>query len=153
MAKVVRLGNFGSALLAATLATGAVPALADSAHATLDAAGTRAVFTGMARVTCFNDGNGNAATLVARIRDNSDSIHGLMVNLQLIKASTALSISDEISGDAAYSDYISLPGGNGEYLMLVNKTAAGRRNFDLEWHCMTADNVHTGTDISLLQFK
>lgn len=140
-------------VLALTLSSGAASALADSARATLDAAGTRATFTGLARVTCFNDGNGNAAMLVARVRDNSPSIHGLMVNMQLVKGGAALSISDEISGDAAYSDYISLPGGNGEYILMVNKTAAGPRNFDIEWHCLAAGNVHTGTDISLQQFK
>jgi hypothetical protein len=149
----VRPHPLTTTLLIAALATGALPAFADSARATLDPAGNRATFTGMARITCFNDGNGNAASLVARIRDNSDSIHGLMVSLQLVKDRAALSISDEISGDAAYSDYIALPGGNGEYLMLVNKTAAGPRSFDLEWHCLTATNAHTGTDITLQQFK
>ena len=37
--------------------------------------------------------------------------------------------------------------------MMVNKTAAGPRNFDVEWHCMTADNVHTGTHGVVLQFQ
>lgn len=137
-----------SALAAVTL-----PAFADSTRATLDPAGNRATFTGLARVTCFDDGNGNAASLVARVRDNSESIHGLMVNVQIVKGSMALSISDEISGDAGYSDYISLPGGNGEYIMMVNKTAAGPRDFDIEWHCWTATGAHTGTDITVQQFN
>ncbi len=128
-------------------------AFADSARATMDAAGNRAVFTGLARVTCFDDGNGPAAVLTARVRDNSEPLHGLMVSLQLLKGTMALSISDEVSGDALYSEYIALPGGNGTYTMMLNKTAAGVRSFDLEWHCMTAGNVHTGTDIILDQFK
>ena len=132
---------------------GAMPVAADSARATMDANGTKATFTGLARVTCFDDGNGPAAMLVARIRDNSPAIHGLIVNVQLVKGGTALSISDEISGDASYSDYIALPGGNGEYIMMVNKTAAGARHFDLEWHCYTSTNAHTGTDITLQQFQ
>lgn len=132
---------------------GAMPAAADSARATMDASGAKATFTGLARVTCFDDGNGPAAMLVARIRDNSPAIHGLMVNVQLVKGGTALSISDEISGDRSYSDYIALPGGNGEYIMMVNKTAAGARHFDLEWHCYTFTNAHTGTDITLQQFQ
>lgn len=138
---------------AATLAAAAAPALAHSVSATMDASGTRATFTGMARVTCFNDGSGNAAMLLARIRDNSAAVPGLLVNLQLVKGSAAISISDTSPGDANYSDYISLPGGNGEYVMLVNKTAAGARTFDLEWHCVAADNAHTGTDTSVLQFQ
>ncbi len=53
----------------------------------------------------------------------------------------------------SYSDYIALPGGNGEYIMMVNKTSAGARNFDLEWHCYTATNAHTGTDVTVQQFQ
>jgi hypothetical protein len=150
MAGMTLLKVLKTSILAATLVATVAPALADSARATL---GNSATFTGLARVTCFNDGNGPAAMLVARVRDNSEAIHGLMVNIQLVKGAAALSISDEISGDAAFSDYIALPGGNGEYIMMVNKTAAGQRNFDIEWHCMTAGNLHTGTDISLQQFN
>lgn len=143
--KVLALGGLLAAL--------AAPALGHTARATLDADGTKASFTALARVTCFNDGNGNAALLMARVRDNSAPIHGLMVNVQIVKGNAALSISDEISGDASYSDYIALPGGNGEYVMMVNKTAAGPRDFDIEWHCVTAGNAHTGTDIAVLQFQ
>jgi hypothetical protein len=137
---------------AALLAVGAAPAFADNVRATLDAAGTKATFTGLAQVTCFNE-HGPPAMLVARIRDNSDAFHGQMVNVQIVKVPNAVSISDEISADASFSDYISLPGGSGVYLLMVNKTATGPRNFDLEWHCMTADGVHTGTEIRVLQFQ
>ncbi|MGV3590487.1 MAG: hypothetical protein ACO1PZ_02285 [Gammaproteobacteria bacterium] len=150
MAKMTRL-VLAALMLACTLA--AVPALAHSVRATMDPGGTSATFTGLARVTCFDDGSGPAAMLVARIRDNSPAVPGLMISVQLIKGDAALSISDPTSGDAGYSDYIALPGGNGEYIMMVNKTAAGARNFDLEWHCYTAGNAHTGTDITLQQFQ
>jgi len=152
MAKV-NLHKLACHALVAVLGAGAAQIFAHSARATLDPAGTRATFTGLARVTCFDDGSGPAAMLIARVRDNSEPIHGLMVNVQLVKGSAALSISDELSGDVGYSEYIALPGGNGEYIMMVNKTAAGPRNFDIEWHCMTAGNAHTGTDISVLQFR
>ena len=142
-----------STIVLTMLAAAAAPAFAHSMRATMDPLGTRATFTGLGRVTCFDDGNGPAALLLARVRDNSESIHGLMISMQIVKDSAAISISDEISGDAGYSDYISLPGGNGEYIMMVNKTAAGPRNFDVEWHCMTADNVHTGTHGVVLQFQ
>ena len=131
----------------------AMPASAHSVSATMDPAGISATFTGFARVTCFDDGNGAPVSLIARIRDNSASISGLMVNLQIIKGAAALNITDPVSADSSYSDYIALPGGNGEYLMMVNKTGAGARNFDLEWHCMTAANAHTGTDIAVQQFQ
>lgn len=141
-----------AAILTAALCAGTAPALAHTAHAVLDAAGTRATFTGLVRVTCLN-GSPAPAMLVARIRDNSDAIHGLMVNLQLVKGASALSISDEISGDAGYSNYISLPGGPGEYIMMVDKTAAGARDFDIEWHCIAADGSHTETDTTVQQFQ
>jgi hypothetical protein len=148
----VRLYKLKAALLIATLAIGAPPVFAHTARSVLDAAGNRATFTGLARVTCLA-GSPNPTMLVARIRDNSDSIHGLMVNLQLLKGNTALNISDEISGDAAYSSYIALTGGPGEYVMMINKTAAGVRDFDIEWHCIAGDGAHTETDTAVLQFQ
>lgn len=140
-------------LAALVCASIAAPASAHSVRGTMDAAGNSPSFTGLARVTCFDDGNGPAAFLMARIRDTSPAVPGLLVSLQLVKAGAALSISDTTSGDEHYSDYIALPGGKGEYIMMVNKTAAGARSFDLEWHCVTADNVHTGTDIKFQQFQ
>jgi hypothetical protein len=144
--KAMKTVLFVAALAACT------PAFSHTARSVLDSAGDRATFTGLARVTCLN-GNPAPTMLVARVRDNSDSIHGLMVNLQLLKGSSALNISDEISGDAGYSSYIALPGGPGEYVMMVNKTAAGKRDFDVEWHCIAADGSHTETDTTVLQFK
>jgi len=126
---------------------------AHSAKAVLDPGGDKATFTGLARVTCFDDGSGPAAYLMARVRDNSPPVAGLLVNLQLLKGSQAISISDTVSGDAQYSDFAALPGGNGVYTMLLNKTRAGARSFELEWHCMTAADLHTGTDIILDQYQ
>jgi hypothetical protein len=137
-------------LAAVCLSTGA---LAHSTRAVMDAPGTSATFTGLGRVTCFDDGSGPAALLMARVRDNSAPVAGLLINLQLLKGTMALNISDTVSGDANYSGYIALPGGNGTYTVMVNKTAAGARDFDIEWHCMTAGNQHTGTDIIVDQFQ
>jgi len=135
------------------LALTPLPVGAHSAKAVMDAPGNSATFTGLARVTCFDDGSGPAAQLLARVRDNSPAIPGLLISLQLLKGTMALSITDTVSGDATYSDYIALPGGNGVYTLLLNKTAAGNRSFDIEWHCMTAGSLHTGTDIIVDQFK
>ena len=128
-------------------------ASAHSARAVLDAAGTNANFTALARVTCFNDGSGNTSYLTARVRDNSAPVTGLFINLQLVKGAMAISATDSISGDASYSDSIALPGGNGVYTMMLNKTLAGARSFDIEWHCVAADGAHTGTEIILDQYK
>lgn len=127
-----------------------------SAHgggATLDPAGNKATFTALARVTCFDDGNGPADQLIARIRDNSAPIPGMFVSLQVLKGSKAISITDTTSGDAEFSPFVTLQAGNGVYFMMVDKTMAGARNFEAEWHCNTATGVHTGTDIVVDQFE
>jgi len=125
-------------------------ASAASAHggsAQFDPAGNSDSFTGLARITCSDDGNGPASQLIARIRDNSAPVEGLFLSMQLLKGSKATSVTDITPGDADYSAYAVLAGGNGTYYLILNHTMAGVRDFDLEWHCLTIDNVHTGTDI------
>jgi hypothetical protein len=125
---------------------------AHTAGATLDPGNNIRSFTGMAFVTCFDDGNGPADNLVARIRDNSAPVPGLMVNLQIFKGNKSNSITDTVSGDADFSPFITLQNGPGVYWILVNKTDIGARQFDVEWHCNTSTGVHTGTDIGVTQF-
>ncbi len=132
---------------------GSMQAHAHSGSATMDEAGSKASFTAMARITCFDDGAGPAQFLVARVRDNSPAVAGLLVNLQLIKGTRATSVTDPVSGDADYSPFATLGGGNGTYTLLITKTKAGARAFDLEWHCLTAGNEHTGTDVIVDQFE
>ncbi len=125
---------------------------AHTAGATLDPSNSIRNFTGMAFVTCFDDGNGPADNLIARIRDNSQPVPGLLVNLQIFKNNQSNSISDTVSGDADFSPFITLRGGTGTYWIMVNKTDIGARQFDVEWHCNTSQGVHTGTDIVVTQF-
>lgn len=91
--------------------------------------------------------------MLARIRDNSPPVCGLLVNLQIYKGNRAISITDTISGDAEFSPFVSLQGGDGVYYVMVNKTNVGQRVFDLEWHCTAASGSHTATDIGILQFE
>lgn len=150
-----RLLARNSALLSLGLC-GALLSLDASAHgggAVMDAVGNKASFTALASITCFDDGSGPTSYLMARVRDNSAPLAGMVVSLQLLKGSRATSVSDTVSGDANYSAFVSLPGGNGVYSLLLNKSLAGARSFDLEWHCMTAGDVHTGTDIIVNQFE
>lgn len=137
--------------IAASLVT--CTSLGHTTRATMDAAGNSATFTGLARVSCFDDGNGPAVQLMARVRDNSAPVNGLLLSLQVLKGTSAISISDAGSGDANYSNYIALAGGNGTYTMMLNKTGPGARNFDIEWHCVTATGAHTGTGITVDQFQ
>jgi hypothetical protein len=126
---------------------------AHDAGATMDPNGNVANFTGYALVTCFNDGNGDADHLTASIKDSSPQQDNLLVNLQIIKGSHANSTTDPVSGDGNSSPAVSVHGGNGVYFLLVNKTAAGARSFLVSYHCMTASEVHTGTDIVVQQFE
>lgn len=126
---------------------------AHDAGATMDPGGSVPSFTGYALVTCFDDGNGSADHLVASIRDTSPPQANLLVNLQIIKGNRAISTTDPVSGDTNASPEVSVQGGNGVYLLLVNKTGAGARSFLVSYHCMTANNVHTGTDINVQQFE
>lgn len=120
--------------------------------AVLDHDGISRTFTGVATVSCVNEGGVVTEKLVAKIRDNSPPVPGLLVNLHLFKGNKAVGISDTISGDADYSPPIELHGGPGTYVMIVSKTDEGERSFDLEWHCEAADGTHTGTEIGVTQF-
>jgi len=125
---------------------------AHTAGATLDAGNNTRSFTGVAFVTCINDGNGEADNMIARIRDNSAPVPGLMVNLQIFKGNKSNTITDTVSGDAEFSPFITLQGGPGTYWIMVSKTDVGARQFDLEYHCNTRTGVHTGTEIGVSQF-
>lgn len=126
---------------------------AHGGSATLDYEGTSRIFTGLARVTCTSTDNEPTDHLLARIKDKSAPVPGLLVNLQIYKGQRAVSITDTVSGDAEYSPFVSLKGGNGVYYIMVNKTDAGERSFDLEWHCTAASGSHTETEIGVLQFE
>ena len=126
---------------------------AHDAAATMDPVGNSATFTGYGFVTCYDDDNGPADKLVASVQDLSPPVPGLLVNLQILKGNRAASVTDPVSGDGKSSPEITVRGGNGVYQIMVNKTAVGARNFSIQYHCMTANNVHTGTDIGVYQFE
>jgi hypothetical protein len=128
-------------------------ALAHSGGATIDSAGNNPRATDLAAVTCFDDGGGAPHHLTAQVKDMSAPVSGLLLSLHLFKGNQMTSITDTVSGDRFYSPTISLNRGAGVYYMSVTKTKAGRRSFDIIWHCMTSGNQHTGTDIQVLQFQ
>lgn len=109
--------------------------------------------TDMADVICGDDGHGPAGFLLVQVRDDSPPVPGLMVNAQVIKGNQAANVTDQVSGDAQYSEPIVLEGGDGVYRMLVNKTGPGPRVFSLIYHCMTQEGVHTGTEIVVRQVQ
>jgi len=127
-------------------------ASAHTAGAVMDPAGNKASFTALALVTCFDDGNGPADHIIARVRDNSPAVPSLLVSLQILKGGRAINVTDATSGDAGFSNFAVLHGGAGAYQLMANKTAAGARDFEVEFHCNAADGTHTGTDTLIQQF-
>ncbi|MBK7491078.1 MAG: hypothetical protein KBF68_12000 [Nitrosomonas sp.] len=125
---------------------------AHEAGATMDPNGTVASFTGYALVTCIDD-IGVTDRLVASIKDTSPPQDKLLVSLQIIKGSRAASTTDPVSGDGNFSPEARVQGGSGVYQILVNKTIAGARSFIVSYHCMTASNEHTATEITVKQFE
>lgn len=121
----------------------------------IDPVGNVPSFTAVAMVSCYNDGNGDADYLMASIRDlpSNPAVEGMFVNMSLFKGSKAISTTDVIPGDDNPSPSIKLNGGNGVYFMIVSKTKAGTRNVFVDYHCMTANNVHTGTDVALSHYE
>lgn len=126
---------------------------AHSGGGTMGKNGTNPSATAVAFVTCFDDGNGVPDHLIANIKDMSEPVPGLLLSLQIVKGGQATNVTDPVSGDADPSPFGVLYGGPGVYTMLANTTAAGARKLSVTWHCETADDIHTGTQISVKQFQ
>lgn len=121
----------------------------------IDPTGDVPSFTAVALVTCFDDGNGPADYLMANIKDHpaNPPVEGMFVNLILFKAGQAVSTTDIVPGDNNPSPLVSLRGGANVYYMIASKTRAGVRDIAVEYHCMTADHMHTGTDLRLEYYQ
>jgi hypothetical protein len=128
-------------------------AMAHSGGGTLDPAGNNPSATDLAAVTCFDDGNGAPAYLLGQIKDMSPPVPGLLLSFHIYKGNQMTTSTDTVSGDANYSQEVRLNGGPGVYYISATKTSAGARIFDVIWHCETGNDIHTGTDISVLQFQ
>jgi hypothetical protein len=91
----------------------------------------------------------------AQVRDKSDPVPGLMVNLHIVKGAQMKTIADTVSGDTgegSYTPFIKIDGGPGAYYMAVTTTTAGIRVFDLNYHCKANDGSHAETgDPQILQ--
>ncbi len=140
-----------SAYVFGSLLIGCSPLL--HAHSASAVLGGDASNSALAHITCLNDGTGEPAALISQIKDMSQPEDGLLLSVQLLKGTQVINSTDSVSGDANYSPLVQLDGGSGVYSLMLTKTAAGDRLFDLVWHCMTADGLHTGTDIIVRQYR
>ncbi|WP_022950090.1 hypothetical protein [Methylohalobius crimeensis] len=138
--------------LTGVVALFAATAQAHTGGTVLDPGGANPHATDMADISCSSSDNlPPTAKLFARVKDQSPPEAGLLVNMQIIKGRQAISVTDEFSGDGEFSAPVELFGGSGTYTMLVDKTGLGPRSFEVEWHCMSENNIHTGTDITIRQ--
>ncbi len=123
-----------------------------SAHDINEALGTAAAATDMYQITCFDDGGGGGASeyLKLEIR-GSANVGGLKVSAQVFKDGTAFNTTDATSGHPGYSPGITFKGGDGSYILTVDKSAAGAAIYDVVYHCESRTGSHTGTITNTLQ--
>lgn len=124
-----------------------------NAHDAGAAMGESASFTGYALVTCANEGSNPTDYLEISVQDTSPPVPGLLVNMQVIKGDRAANTTDIVSGDSQFSPAVRVHGGNGNYQILVNKTGQGPRSFIVSYHCKTATDSHSDTEILVKQFE
>lgn len=103
-------------------------------------------------ISCSNDGNGPAAYLKVQLQATPAT------HLQIQKNQQSISVTGVSNAHGKFSKYISLwpvkPGtidndGNGDYLVLVDKSKAPATVYSFNYHCKTANGGHTGTDITI----
>ncbi|MBL8498075.1 hypothetical protein ABF87_01625 [Nitrosomonas sp. JL21] len=114
----------------------------------MDVNSDNAGFIGYAVVNCSNLVGTDIATdyFVAQVEDLSPPQDNLFLSVQVIKDRLAANATDPVSGDGEPGPEARVYGGNGNYLVLVNKTAAGMRTFNFTYHCKAiANDVHTET--------
>lgn len=99
------------------------------------------------QVTCSDDGTGAPAYLLIAVRDNTAGTSVLSATIQ--KGLLSRQTTDVTGANTTYSPMISLYGNAGIYNVIVSKNLYPTRNYDMQYHCMTANNLHTGTSIAL----
>ncbi|MCF8006110.1 MAG: hypothetical protein K9K84_01765 [Methylovulum sp.] len=99
------------------------------------------------QIHCFDDGAGANGYLEAELRDETP-IAAPLISMQISVGERVYNTTDAKDADAAYSPSLQVAGNADEYyLITINKTAAGKENYAVSYHCLTAENQHTGTEI------
>ncbi len=121
------------------------------AHSLSGALGSSPRATDLYQVTCFaEDGGPVTGHLRVSVRDNAP-VKRPQVSVQILKGLLATNTTDARDGNLAYSRPVTIDGGDGVYQMLVNKSGRGAETYTIEYHCISPDGVHTGTDAAQLQ--
>lgn len=135
-----------AALLVATGHAGLVSAH-DSGTRSL---GTAIGATDLYQVNCSDDGTGNADHLFFQLQDLAP-VAAPVISAQVLKYPRAANTTDQVDGNAALSPTIKLKGGNGTYFIIVDKSKAGGELYKFNYHCETAGNGETGTELLVIQ--
>ena len=138
------------AVLAAALIVAGAYAGSTAAHTQYGALGKPATATDIYQATCLDDGNGTPHHLVIQVID-LPPVKPPQVSVQASKGGVSVTTTDKKDGDSVYSPAATLNGGAGAYTLKVYKSAAGSEVYTFVFHCVTSANVHTGTDISVIQ--
>ncbi|MEC4748391.1 hypothetical protein [Methylomicrobium sp. Wu6] len=107
--------------------------------------------TDVYQVSCFDDGGGKPYQLFFEIKSVIPA--SPPVSAQVINDDLAMSTTDRVGGDENYSPELQVvkPGNNDTYTIVIDKSAAGKASYSLEYHCQDSHGNHTGTDILPLQ--
>ena len=122
-----------------------------AAHDITGTLGKAAGATDYYQVECSDDGAGPADRLIVKIKDLAP-VATPLISVQVTKGAIAKNTTDIIDGNATYSPALTVNGGNGSYYLIVDKTAAKAEVYNLQIHCETSGDQHTGTsEPALLQ--
>ncbi len=104
------------------------------------------------RIECFDNGNGATDHMSMRVRDGRNVSSGSILSVQTVKGRLAYNATDNgPEGDTRYSPTIEIRGGDGVYLVLVNKSRGAADDYDLEYHCTGRSGRHTGVRTLVVQ--
>lgn len=130
----------------------ATPAGLAFAHTQNGSLGAAAAATDYYLVSCSDDGNGPAGSLL--VQASNVSAGAPIVAVVVNKGTLATSSSDPVNADQNYGPLVWVNGGDGAYNVFVFKSQSGVANYTMEFHCMTGPDgggLHTGTTIIVRQ--
>ncbi|MEZ4333049.1 MAG: hypothetical protein R3F35_14915 [Myxococcota bacterium] len=125
------------------LFVGALGAPAVRAHEQAGNLGTGASATDSYEVTCFDNGSGTPGSLEIAILDSSPGA-APSVSAQVHRDLALVNVSDDLVADALSSPSVYVNAGPGTFFVLVDKSGAGVKFYELTYHCWTG---HDGTGV------
>lgn len=131
----------------AGIAAALLPSGRAAAHDQSGSLGSSASATDYYEISCFDDGTGPPGSLEVRIRDSAPGSLP-QVSVQVQRGLSLASVSDEITPDVVPSPSIYSNEGAGVYFVLVDKSGAGTKFYQLTYHCWTGPDgsgVHAGS--------